>query len=146
MPLGGRALVIATCLGQVGNLLPSAVVPAVMTRHLIPEWGLSASHAGFMAGSFAFGYMCAIPILTTLTDRKDARLILLIGSAMTGLSTFAFGLFADGLWSAIFIWGLAGVGFAGAYMPGLKALVDRLPAGDNSRSVGIHPRLRRSLL
>ena len=88
-----------------------------------------------MASAFALGYMLAVPFLTTLTDRKDARLILLTGSAVSGLATFAFGLFADGLWSAIAIWGLAGIGFAGAYMPGLKALVDRLPPGDTSRSI-----------
>jgi predicted MFS family arabinose efflux permease len=35
-------------------------------------------------------------------------------------------------------WGLAGIGFAGAYMPGLKALTDRLPPGDVSRSVTLY--------
>ena len=127
MSLNGRALVVAMCIGQLGNLLPHVVVPAVMTRHLIPAWDLSARQAGFMASAFALGYMCAVPFLTTLTDRKDARLILLTGSAVSGLATLAFGLLADGLWSAIVIWGLAGIGFAGAYMPGLKALVDRMP-------------------
>jgi hypothetical protein len=33
--LSGRALVAAMCVGQVGNLLPHVVVPAVMARHLI---------------------------------------------------------------------------------------------------------------
>jgi MFS family permease len=135
MALSGRALVVAMCIGQVGNLLPHVVVPAVMTRHLIPQWDLSASQAGFMASSFALGYMLAVPFLTALTDRMDARLILLTGSAVSGLATLAFGLLADGLWSAIAIWGLAGIGFAGAYMPGLKALVDRMPPGDSSRSI-----------
>jgi predicted MFS family arabinose efflux permease len=45
---------------------------------------------------------------------------------------------AEGLWSAIAIWGIAGIGFAGAYMPGLKALVDRLAPGDSSRSVTMY--------
>jgi MFS family permease len=79
--------------------------------------------------------MLAVPVLTTLTDRRDARIILLIGSAMSGLATLAFGLFAHDLKSAVLIWGLAGIGFAGAYMPGLKALTDRLGPGDMSRSV-----------
>ena len=90
MALSGRALVVAMCLGQVGNLLPHVVVPAVMTRHLIPQWDLSASQAGFMASAFALGYMLAVPFLTTLTDRKDARLILLTGSAVSGLATVRF--------------------------------------------------------
>ena len=138
VPLTGRVLVAAMCLGQVGNLLPHVVVPAVMPQHLMPLWGLSAAQAGLMAGAYAFGYMLAVPLLTTLTDRIDARRILLVGSALSGLATAMFGLFADGLWSATLIWGLAGVGFAGAYMPGLKALADRLPPGDSSRSITLY--------
>src|SRR5437879_13670337 len=120
--LTGRALVAAMCLGQVGSLLPHVVVPAIMAQHLMPLWDLSAGQAGLMASAYTFGYMLAVPVLTTLTDQIDARLILLVGSLASGLATVAFGLFADGLWSAIPIWGLAGVGFAGAYMPGLKPL------------------------
>jgi MFS family permease len=138
MPLSGRALVTAMCVGQVGNLLPHVVVPAVMAGHLIPLWGLSASEAGLMASAFAVGYMLAVPLLTALTDRIDARLILFVGSTLSGLATIAFGLLAVGLWSASAIWAVAGVGFAGAYMPGLKALVDRLPPGDTSRSVTLY--------
>src|SRR5262245_28613733 len=52
--------------GQAGSLLPHVAVPAVMAKHLIPEWSLSASQAGFMASSFALGYMLAVPLLTAL--------------------------------------------------------------------------------
>ena len=81
-PLEGRALVTAMCLGQVGNLLPHVVVPAIMAQHLIPLWNLSATEAGVMAGAYAFGYMLAVPVLTALTDRIDARRILLAGSVV----------------------------------------------------------------
>ena len=123
---------------QLGSLLPHVVVPAVMPSHLIPEWGLSYSEAGLMAASYAAGYMLAVPLLTTLTDRIDARRILICGSLMSGLATILFGLFASGLTSAILLWCLAGIGFAGAYMPGLKALSDRLDASDTSRSVTLY--------
>src|ERR1051325_8965440 len=136
--LTGRTLVGAMGARQVGNLLPHVVVPAIMATHLIPLWGLSAAQAGLMAGAYAFGYMLAVPVLATLTDRIDARRVLLFGSAPSGLATAAFGLCADGLWSAAAIWALAGIGFAGAYMPGLKALTDRLPPGDASRSVTLY--------
>jgi MFS family permease len=138
MRLTNRSLVLAMCFGQVGNLLPHVAVPAVMPQHLMPLWSLSGSQAGMMASAFAFGYMLAVPVLTTLTDRIDARGVLLVGSAVTALATLAFGWRADGLWSATAIWGLAGIGFAGAYMPGLKALTDRLPPGDVSRSVTLY--------
>lgn len=130
-----RALVIWMCFGQVGNLLPHVVVPAIMVTHLMPQWGLSNAQAGLMASAYMAGYMLAVPVLSALTDRMDARGILFVGSLASALATFAFGLFAQGLWSACLIWGLAGVGFAGAYMPGLKALTDRLEPGDMSRSV-----------
>ncbi len=138
MRLTGRPLVVAMCLGQVGNLLPHVAVPAVMPQHLMPLWQLSGAEAGFMASAFALGYMVAVPVLTALTDRIDARSILFVGSAVSALATIAFGLFAQGLWSASLYWCVAGIGFAGAYMPGLKALTDRLEPGDNSRSVTIY--------
>src|SRR5215813_7136446 len=68
-PLTGRALVAAMCLGQVGGLLPHVAVPAIMAQHLMPLWGLSAAQAGLMASAFGFGYMVAVPVLTTLADR-----------------------------------------------------------------------------
>jgi predicted MFS family arabinose efflux permease len=138
MQLQGRPLVLVMCMGQVGNLLPHVTLSAILAQHLMPLWHLSAAEGGFIASGYAFGYMLAVPVLTTLTDRIDARRILLIGSLVSGLATLAFGLFAQGFWSATAIWTLAGMGFAGAYMPGLKALTDRLPAGDTSRAVTLY--------
>jgi predicted MFS family arabinose efflux permease len=138
MTLDGRTLIAAMCLAQVCNLLPHVVVPAIMAQHLMPLWHLSAAQAGLMASAYAFGYMLAVPVLTALTDRFDARGILLVGSAISGIGTIAFGLFADGLLSASLLWAIAGAGFGGAYMPGLKALTDRLPPGDVSRSVTLY--------
>src|SRR5262245_65132826 len=97
---GTVPLTTAMCLGQVGNLLPHVVVPAIMAQYLMPLWELSAAEAGLMASAYAFGYMIAVPVLTTLTDRFDARYILLIGSAVSGLATILFGISAHDLWSA----------------------------------------------
>ena len=134
----GRSLVAMMAAAQLGSLLPHVTLPAVMPAHLIPEWGLTYSDGGLMAASYAAGYMFAVPVLTTLTDRVDARWILFWGSIVSGLATMLFGLLASGLASAIVLWSLAGAGFAGAYMPGLKALTDRLGPGDNSRSITLY--------
>src|SRR5215831_9443867 len=77
MTLHGRTLVTAMCVAQVCNLLPHVVVPAIMAQHLMPLWHLSAAQAGLMASAYALGYMLAVPVLTTLTDRFDARGILM---------------------------------------------------------------------
>lgn len=131
-------LVAAMCLGQVANLLSHVAVPAVMAKHLIPAWGLSASEAGLMAGAYSLGYMASVPILMSATDRIDARLVLMTGSSIMGAAVVAFGLLAEGFRSATLLWALAGIGCAGAYMPGLRAMTDRLRSGDQSRSITIY--------
>jgi predicted MFS family arabinose efflux permease len=136
--LEGRPVIVAMCLGQLGSLLPHVVVPSILAAFLIPEWHLTGAQAGLLAGSGAAGYMLAVPVLATLTDRIDARKILIAGSAVSALGTLLFGLFASGLWSGALFNAIAGVGFAGAYMPGLKALTDRLAAGDSSRAVTLY--------
>jgi MFS family permease len=138
LTLEGRWLVAAMCVGQVANLLSHVVVPAVMAQHLMPLWGLTATEAGIMASAYSLGYMAGVPLLMALTDRIDARLVLLVGSAVMGAATVAFGLLASGLISASLLWALAGIGCAGAYMPGLRALTDRLGAGDHSRSITLY--------
>jgi len=126
------------CVGQLGSLLPHVVVPSILAAFLIPEWHLSGAQAGLLVGSGAAGYMLTVPVLATLTDRIDARKILIAGSAVSALGTLLFGIFASGLWSGAFFNAIAGIGFAGAYMPGLKALTDRLDPGDSSRAVTLY--------
>ncbi len=137
-PLQGKALVWAMCIGQVGNLLPHVVVPAVMVQHLMPLWGMTNSQAGLLAAAYAAGYMAAVPLLSALTDRYDARRILLMGSLCSALSTLAFAVLATSWLTGMVCWALAGASFAGAYMPGLRALTDRLQAEDTSRSITLY--------
>lgn len=126
------------CVGQLGSLLPHVVVPSILAAFLIPEWHLTGAQAGMLAGAGAAGYMLTVPLLAALTDRVDARKILIAGSALNALGTLLFGVFASGLWSGVLFNAIVGIGFAGAYMPGLKALTDRLPPGDSSRAVTLY--------
>jgi MFS family permease len=136
--LKGRSVIAAMCVGQLGSLLPHVVVPSILAAFLIPQWQLTGAQAGLLAGSGAAGYMLTVPVLATLTDRIDARKILMAGSALSALGTLLFGVFAVGVWSGALFNAIAGVGFAGAYMPGLKALTDRLEPGDSSRAVTLY--------
>ncbi|MGX1170269.1 putative MFS family arabinose efflux permease [Bradyrhizobium sp. USDA 372] len=99
----GWPLIAVMCIGQLGNLLPHVTLSANLAQHLMPAWGLSAAEGGMMASGYAFGYMLAVPVLTTLTDRIDARLVLLCGSVVSGVATVAFGIFAQGFWSGTII-------------------------------------------
>ena len=50
-------------------------------------------------------------------------------------ANLVFALAADGFWSALLWRGLAGVGLAGTYMPGLRVLTDRDDSAEKSRAV-----------
>jgi MFS family permease len=130
-------LVAAMCLGQIGSLLPHMAFSALIPR-FAELWGLGATESGMIAGAFFVGYALMVPLTSTLTDRIDARRILIGGSLASVAATMSFAALAEGFWSALLIWSLAGAGFAGAYMPGLRAITDRLPPGDASRSITLY--------
>jgi MFS family permease len=82
--------------------------------------------------------VAAVPVLVALTDRVPARRVYLVGAGATALSHLGFALLAEGFWSGLALRALAGVGWAGCYMPGLKAIADRLEGDAQSRAVSWH--------
>ena len=68
----------------------------------------------------------------------DARKVYLSGVALTIASHLGFAVFADGFWSAAVARALAGIGWAGTYMTGLKLLADRVEPALMSRAVAGH--------
>ncbi|TXF11407.1 MFS transporter [Pelomicrobium methylotrophicum] len=109
---------------------------------LLPEfraqWQLSNTEAGWISGVFFAGYVAAVPFLVGLTDHLDARRIYLVSCAITAAASFLFAAFAAGFWSALFARAVAGVGLAGTYMPGLKALSERIEGAHQSRAVAFY--------
>ncbi len=102
------------------------------------EWGLSNSEAGLVSGIYYAGYVMATPLLTSLTDRVDARRVYLIACLVSCLGAAGFMLFAGGLASALFFQFLIGAGLGGSYMPGLKMLADQLEGSGQSRAVAFY--------
>ena len=125
------------CAAQVCAQIGAYTWPALLPR-FIGDWHLSNSEAGWITGIFYAAYTLAVPILVTLTDRVDARTVYLSGVALTIASHLGFAVFADGFWSAMVARTLAGVGWAGTYMTGLKLLADRVDPVLMSRAVAGH--------
>lgn len=130
-------LVFLMCLAEIASMFGFAVFPALLPT-FIAQWQLSAGEAGWLSGLFFAGYMVAVPLLTALTDRFDAKRIFLCCSLLSGLACLLFALLADGFWSAAPLRLLAGAGLAGTYMPGLKALTDRIAATAQPRAVSFY--------
>ena len=133
----GRHLATAVVTAQVLAQIGAFTLPALMPGY-IERWSLTGTQAGWLIGIFFAAYVLAVPVLVALTDRLPARRIYLIGTASTALSHLGFALVADGFWSAFLLRALAGIGWAGCYMPGLKILADRLEGAAQSRAVGWH--------
>ncbi|MES2712792.1 MAG: MFS transporter [Pseudomonadota bacterium] len=127
------AIVAAQVLAQIGAFTLPALLPGFIAR-----WSLSATEAGWLIGAFFAAYVVAVPVLVALTDRVPARRIYMIGTGLTAVSHLGFALVVDGFWGALLLRILAGVGWAGCYMPGLKVLADRLEGAEQSRAVGMH--------
>ena len=126
-------IVAAQVLVQIGAFSLPALLPGYMER-----WSLSATEAGWLVGAFFAAYVLAVPVLVALTDRVPARSIYLIGAAATALSHLGFVVLADGFWSALILRAIGGIGWAGCYMPGLKAIADRLEGPAQTRAVSWH--------
>jgi predicted MFS family arabinose efflux permease len=82
--------------------------------------------------------MVSVPVLVTLTDRVDPKRVYLFGVGCTTVAHFAFGLLADGFWSAL-LPARPGRHRLGRHLHDrLKLLADQVDAKMMSRAVTGH--------
>jgi predicted MFS family arabinose efflux permease len=125
------------CAAQVCAQIGAYTWPALLPS-FIADWRITNREAGWITGIFYAAYTLSVPFLVTLTDRVDARTVYLTGVGITVASHLGFAALADGFWSAAAVRALAGVGWAGTYMTGLKLLADRVEPALMSRAVAGH--------
>ena len=122
-------------------MLTLATVPALLPTFIL-EWSLTKTEAGWISGTYYLGYLAAVPFLVSLTDRRPVKPIYFCSLLLSGISAISFAYFADGIWTALVLRTLGGIGLAGTYMPGLKLLTDLLdridPNADHSRIVAFY--------
>jgi MFS family permease len=118
---------------QIGAFSVAALMPA-----LIVEWSLTNTEAGWISGIYYAAYTLVVPLLASLTDRVDPRRIYLGSVALTAVAFAGFAWLATGFWAALAFRALMGAGWAGSYMPGLKALSDLTEGPQQSRAVAAH--------
>lgn len=101
-------------------------------------WQLSNTATGWISSAYFAGYMVAVPVLVSLTDRYDARTIWLSSTTLAVGAAAGFGLLAQGTPSAVAFQFLAGASLAGTYMPGLKLIADRVGGHLHPRFVALY--------
>ena len=93
-------LVAVVCAAQVLVQLGAGFWPALLPD-MMRLWTLTNSEAGWITAIFFGAYMVSVPVLVTLTDRVDAKLIYMFGVGCTVVGHACFALFAEGFWSAL---------------------------------------------
>jgi MFS family permease len=130
-------LIATVCTAQVLAEVGAYALPALLPT-LMWAWSLSNAEAGWITSIYYVGYTFSSPVLISLTDRVEPRRVYGWGMALLTGSHLGFTLVADGFWGAMACRTLAGIGWAAAYMPGLKVLSDRLEGRMQSRGVAWH--------
>ncbi len=125
------------CIAEIIGMAAFATFPTLIPTFQL-EWGLSNTETGWIGGIYFGGYVIAVGVLSALTDRVDPKRVYM-GSMIIGVfAAVGFGLTATGVWSASFWRSLQGIGLAGTYMPGLKALTDMVPQRVQGRTVAFY--------
>jgi predicted MFS family arabinose efflux permease len=130
-------LAAVICVAEILGMAPFSMFLALQPQ-LHDRWGLSNTASGWISSAYYAGYMVAVPVLSSLTDRLDARTVWLGSTALAVVATLGFGLTAEGLWTAWLFQFLAGASLGGTYMPGLKVLADRMGGIPHPRFVGFY--------
>jgi MFS family permease len=116
-------LTLLVCLAEIFGLASIAVFPALLPTFQA-EWNLNNTAAGWISAAYYAGYMILVPVLTSITDRVDARRVMGSGAVLGVLTAVGYAYLANGFWSALLLRFLSGVSLAGIYMPGLKVVGD----------------------
>jgi MFS family permease len=123
--------------GLILGQLAIMAVPA-LSVDLATLWQLGASETGWLGSIYFAGYAIALPFLTGATQRIDGRIVYATAALIGAAASFSFALFADGFWWALVLRFVAGIGFAGIHIVGMKLLADRLVGVSQARSSALY--------
>ena len=132
-----NSLIVWVCISEILSVAAIMYFPALLPNFQA-EWALTNTEAGWISGIYFGGYAASVPILVSLTDRVDPRKIYLLSAGLGAVSLMGFGLVAQGTWTATAFRLLAGISFAGTYMPGVRVLSDRISGAKQSRAISFY--------
>jgi MFS family permease len=137
VPGRDRTLTLAMCVTCALSVAPFGSYPALLPR-LFADGLVSTRDATFINAAFFAGYMLVAPVATTLTDRLDSRRLVLPALTLGAVCALCFAAFYDNFAAAVVARAANGACVAASFMPGLRALTDRVAPARGSRFVGFY--------
>ena len=130
------ACILAVCIAEILGLAGYSIVPALLPQ-IMTAWSLDSTQGGWLAGINAGGYMLGVVPLVTTTDRIPPRTVYLVCAVLSVISSFGLAL-SDAFGPALFFRAITGLGLAGMYMPGLRALTDGIKGARRARVAALY--------
>jgi MFS family permease len=109
----------------------SAVLPLTQAA-----WGMSAREAGIVQAAFHLGYLTSLFIVGFIADHFGAKRAYITTGVAACASPWAFVLFADGFWSAVWLHAFTGLCQGGTYTPALALINDHVEHSRRGRAMG----------
>jgi MFS family permease len=99
-------------------------------------WGMSAREAGIVQAAFHLGYLTSLFIVGFIADHFGAKRAYITTGIAACLSPWAFVVFADGFWSAVWLHAFTGLCQGGTYTPALALINDHVERSRRGRAMG----------
>ena len=109
----------------------SSVLPLTQS-----EWGLSGKEAGLIQSAFHLGYLSSLFMVGFIADHYGAKRAYIFTGIAGCVSPWAFVLFADGFWSAMWLHAFTGLCQGGTYTPALALINDHIERARRGRAMG----------
>jgi MFS family permease len=109
--------------------------PAVLSV-VQKEWGLSATAAGSISSAYQIGTAVALVVVSVLADYLNPRLVFRVSAGLTALVALLIPVLAQGLVSALLLFGAVAVAVAGIYTPGIMLLAERFEPARRGKAMG----------
>jgi len=117
-------------------LLPiSSYVAALSSIQL--ELGLSNTAAGALFSAYLAGYAASALFVAPLTDQFGAKRVVYASAALSVAAHLLFPLTAHDAVTGSVLRALAGVGFLGVYIPGLRIVAERFSKDKRGSAIGL---------
>ena len=126
-------VVTALAAALISSQVALMAVPATIVD-LARDWSLDAAQIGWLGGIYFAGYAAGLPFLAGIADRMDGRIVYGLAAVIAAAASFAFATVADGFWPGLVLRFIAGIGFSGIHIVGMKLMADRLTGTAQARA------------